>query len=170
MSRHGSGGNLLLVFAEEQPLPPVEEVAAVACAKQVEHHRHRPETEGGGQQKVLRAADNLARHGVELCLRAEAVGIVHEEEVHRPHPVEHTAEQSEQGLLRISLDKDTRNDQSQSEGSHSHSRIKLFYSRSAVFQHTGKNMRKGHRCQCHRNGHDRFAPIPADFLAPLYQR
>ena len=94
VARHGSGGNLLLVLAEEQPLPPVEEVAAVACAEQVEHHRHRPETESGGQQQILRTADNLARHRVELRLCAEAVGVVHEEEVHRSHPVEHTAEQA----------------------------------------------------------------------------
>ena len=94
VARHGAGGNLLLVLAEEQALPPVEEVAAVARAEEVEHHRHRPETESGGQQQILRTADNLARHRVELRLCAEAVGVVHEEEVHRSHPVEHTAEQA----------------------------------------------------------------------------
>ena len=94
VARHGACGNLLLVLAEEQALPPVEEVAAVARAEEVEHHRHRPETESGGQQQILRTADNLARHRVELRLCAEAVGVVHEEEVHRPHPVEHTAEQA----------------------------------------------------------------------------
>ena len=159
MSRHWPCRNLLLVFAEEQTLPPVQEVTSIGRTKQVQHHHHHPESECSRQYQILRTADNLARHRVELCLRAEPFGIIHEQEINRSHPIEHPSEQSQQALPRISLDKDTRNDQSQSEGSHSHSRIKLFYSRSTVFQHTGKNMRKGHRCQCHRYGHDCFAPI-----------
>ena len=94
MPCHWPCRNFLLMFTEEQTLPPVQEVTSIGRTKQVQHHHHHPESECSRQYQILRTADNLARHRVELRLCAEAVGVVHEEEVHRSHPVEHTAEQA----------------------------------------------------------------------------
>ena len=45
VARHGACGNFVFLSLEQQSLPPVDEVAAVACAKQVQHHDHHPEPE-----------------------------------------------------------------------------------------------------------------------------
>lgn len=127
MACHGACGDFLLVLAEEQALPPVQEIAAVGSAEQVQHHRHGPEPECGRKYQVFRPADNLARYRVELRLRAETVGIVHKQEVDGAHPVKHTAEQTQQRLFDVAFYEYTDNDHQQTEQPHSHTGIELFH-------------------------------------------
>ena len=99
----GAGGDVVLLTTEEQPLPPVDEVASVLCTEQVHYHNHHPKTERGGQYEIFGTGYDFTRHRVEFRLRAETVGIVHKQEVDGAHPVKHTAEQTQQRLFDVAF-------------------------------------------------------------------
>lgn len=42
---HGACGDVVLLTTEQQPLPPVDEVASVLRAEEVHHHNHHPKAE-----------------------------------------------------------------------------------------------------------------------------
>ena len=116
MTCHRTRYYFCLVPAEEQTLPPVDEVAACLCAEDIERHDHRPQSEGGGEDEVFRPCDDDTVDNLGLC--AIAVGIVLEEKFHPPGPEEQTAEETAERLSCVALDEDTGDDNDESDEAH----------------------------------------------------
>lgn len=104
---HRASGDESLVLPQEECLPPVEEVAGISGTEDVEQHHHCPQAKGGREQKIFRAAQHFSCHWVNLSMCAPTMGIIHEEEIHPACPIEHTTNESEQGLASLSLDENT---------------------------------------------------------------
>ena len=160
---HGACGNVVLPPPEQQPLPPVDEVAAVLRAEQVHDHYHHPEPERGGHDEVFGPRHHLARHGVELRLRAEAVGEVHEKELHPARPEQQAAEQPPKGLPRVALGKHADDDHRHAHRAHRKGGIVEHGLAHQVFHHNHQRMSQRHGEQYQKEGGGGFPPVK--FLA-----
>jgi len=159
VARHGAGGDVVLLTTEEQPLPPVDEVASVLCTEQVHYHNHHPKTERGGQYEIFGTGYDFTRHRVEFRLRAETVGKIHEEKFHPACPEEQTAEESPECLARISFGEYADNHHRHTYRAHDKGRIVQNGLAHQMLHDNHQPVPQRHGKQYHEERSDGFPPI-----------
>ena len=104
MARHGLCNDNFALVAKTNLLYPRDEIAAVACAKDVHNHHHHPQTKRCGHDEIFGFGNNFTI--LYLGLNTITASVIKEKKLYPTCPKEQTAEQAPNGLTRVALYKD----------------------------------------------------------------